>query len=412
MRSPFWTVFNAFLALCWPVPAAWAEGAPVRIYIDADWTAARASAVAIERGLRTALDEAGDLLDGRRVEIVTKDHRGSSPRSKRHLQQFLQDERALAVFSGMHSPPLLAHRRFINESGILVLDPWAAAGPITRYAAGENWIFRLSVDDTKAGRVIVRHAVLERGFKRPYLLLEDTGWGQSNQRTMGAALKELDVAPAGTAWFKWDMGRPRARALLREVEAAGADVVLLVANAMEAATLIQEMDGLGMGLPVCSHWGITGGDFTAQVGAPLRERVSLAFIQTRFSFVSHPRDPLGQAVLSRAMALYPGQIRGAEDIQAPTGFIHAFDLGRILAAAAGQAGLTGDMAVDRPRVRAALEDLRRPVEGLVKTYRRPFAPFSAAAPDAHEALGLEDLVMARYGERGEILLLSAPPIER
>lgn len=412
MKRSLYSILAALWTVCGLGSVASAEEPPVRIYIDADWTVARASAVAIERGLRTALDEADDLLDGRRVEIVAKDHRGSSPRSKRHLEQFLQDDAALAVFAGMHSPPLLAHRDFINESGVLVLDPWAAAGPITRYPSAENWIFRLSVDDTKAGRVIVRHAVLERGFKRPYLLLEDTGWGQSNLRTMGAALKELGVGPAGTAWFKWDMGRPRARALLREVEAAGADVILLVANAAEAATLIQEMDGLGMNLPVCSHWGITGGDFTALVEAPLRERVSLAFIQTRFSFVSHPQDPLGQAVLRRAMGLYPKEIAGAGDIQAPTGFIHAYDLGKILVAAAEQAGLSGDMQVDRRRVRAALEDLQQPVEGLVKTYRRPFAPFRAEDRDAHEALGIEDLVMARYGEDGEIILLSAPPVKR
>ncbi len=37
----------------------------------------------------------------------------------------------------------------------------AAAGPITRYPSDAHWIFRLSVDDTKAGYVIARYAIEE-----------------------------------------------------------------------------------------------------------------------------------------------------------------------------------------------------------------------------------------------------------
>lgn len=75
-----------------------AENVPaVRIYIDADRTVARSSAISIEQGLRVALSEVDNRLDGREVEVVIKDHRGSSPRSKRHLDQYLQDDKALAA---------------------------------------------------------------------------------------------------------------------------------------------------------------------------------------------------------------------------------------------------------------------------------------------------------------------------
>ncbi|NRA59878.1 MAG: hypothetical protein HRU25_02995 [Psychrobium sp.] len=53
--------------------------------------------------------------------------------------------------------------------------PWAAAGPITRSKQAENRIFRFSIDDAKAGHFIAKQAIAQ-GFKRPYLLLEDTGW--------------------------------------------------------------------------------------------------------------------------------------------------------------------------------------------------------------------------------------------
>ncbi|MFT5087214.1 MAG: branched-chain amino acid transport system substrate-binding protein [Candidatus Latescibacterota bacterium] len=398
-------VISVCAALLLSVPLRAEDGGEVlKIYIDADFTVAKESAVSIEQGLKTALNEVGGVLLGRTVEVVRKDHRGSSPRSKRHLEQYLQDDRALAIFSGLHSPPLLAHRDFINREEILVLDPWAAAGPITRYPSSDNWIFRLSIDDTKAGRVIVRHAVEKRGFEKPYLLLEDTGWGKSNELTMGRMLNEMGVAPVGTEWFNWNLKRARARAIIREVSAVGADVILLVANVEEAKTLLREMVDLGVDIPICSHWGITGGNFTESVSAATRAQVDLSFIQTNFSFIGLAAGAWENEVLTSAKALFPGVITRAEDIGAPAGFVHAYDLGKIFIHAVEQAGLTGDITTDRRTIRKALEQIDRPIRGLIKTYEKPFHPFSVEQPDAHEALSEADFVMGYYGSNNEIIL--------
>lgn len=391
-----------------PSAAADAPGL-VRLHIDADRTGAKAAGVAIEQGIRTALDEVDGRLGGLRVEVVVRDHRGNTRRSKRHLEAYLADDRALAVFCGLHSPPVLTHRDFINEKGILLLDPWAAAGPITRYPSRENWIFRLSVDDTKAGYVIARYAVRQRGFRKPALLLENTGWGRSNEATMTAALADLGVTPAALRWFNWGLGRSGARILLHEIQRAGADVILLVANAAEGKTLAHVMCELpaAQRVPICSHWGITGGDFPQVIDTQLRERLDLVFIQTRFSFLKKPADPLAEAVFARAQELFPDVLDDPRDIRAPAGFAHAYDLTRLLIAAVKDVGLTENIVADRRRLRAALEKLETPVRGLVKTYVRPFGVFDEAHPDAHEALSIDDLTMARYGQHGEILLAPA-----
>jgi len=387
------------------IPAS-ASQDTLRIYIDADFTTVKSAAEAIEQGMRTALDEVDNSLVGHRVEIVRKNHRGSSPRSKSHLRQYLADEKALAVFAGLHSPPLLAHRDYINEEEVLLLDPWAAAGPITRYPSSENWIFRLSIDDTKAGHVIAQYAVRDQGYKRPYLLLENTGWGVSNEQTMRAALKEMGIVPAGVERFSWNLSKPRARALIRAATTFSADVILLVANAPEAKMLIAEMADMGIHIPICSHWGITGGDFTNVIDAPMRAKIPLAFIQTHFSFLDVSPGSWQHDVLGRAKALFPNQIKSAKDIRAPTGFIHAYDLTKIFIAAVEQAGLSGDIRADRRNIRAALEQLDKPIRGLLKTYTQPYTVFGPDAPDAHEALGQEDFGMARYGAEGEIILLT------
>jgi len=379
----------------------------IRLYIDADRTGTRESGLAIERGILTALSEVDNQLEGKEVEIVIKDHRGNSARSKRHLEEFLQDSLALSVFSGLHSPPLLVHREFINKNQIPVLDPWAAAGPITRYPSKSNWIFRLSIDDTKAGYVIARYAIKNRGFKRPYLMLENTGWGKSNKKTMTKALKELEIDAPQVNWFNWGLTEVGARSRLRTIVRSGADVIFLVANAPEGKTIAKAMLDLPSEdrLPICSHWGITGGDFPEVINAKMRKGLDLAFIQTKFSFVSVEDDPFGQQVLERARSLFPEGIKTAQDIKAPTGFIHAYDLTRLLIAAVEQAGFSGNIITDRKNLKEALENLKSPVKGLIKTYVKPFEIFDEKHPDAHEALGIQDFVMGRYGDENEIMLI-------
>lgn len=395
------------------LPTATHEVAPgssdqVRIYLDLDMVGVRASSVAIKQGVRTALSEVNDKIDGRCVEVVVKDHRGNSVRSRRHLEEYLQDPYALAVFCGLHSPPVIDNLEFIHQEGVLLLSPWAAAGPITRYPSAENWVFRLSVDDTKAGYVISDYAVRQSGYKNPALLLEETSWGASNERTFRDALRELEIgSPAAVKWFNWGVSEGGARILLNEIVDSQADVIFLVANAPEGKTITRMMASLPpeQRLPILSHWGITGGDFPKVINAQMRQEIELSFIQTNFSFLDIKEDSFAQRVLDRARQLYPDKIRSGCDINPPAGFIHAYDLTRLLIAAVEQVGLTGDIIIDRRSVRLALENLDKPIQGLLKTYIKPFEPFSKDNPDAHEAISIEHYRMGRYNQDNCIILL-------
>ena len=66
--------------------------------------------------------------------------------------------------------------------------------------------------------------------------------------------------------------------------------------------------------------------------------------------------------------------------------------------------LTGNIIEDRASIRDDMENLNIPVQGLIKNYQKPFSVFDGSNPDAHEALGIDDLVMAYYGEDNQILL--------
>ena len=376
------------------------------IYLDADFSGATNSSLAIQQGITTALAEVDNNIQGIQFELVSKDHRANSLRSRRNLEKFLVDDQALMVFSGLHSPPLLANKSFINDNKILLLDPWAAAGPITRSASAQNWIFRLSIDDSNAGSFISKKAI-EQGFSKPYLLLEDTGWGRSNEKTMTQALQEASIKPVGLSWFNWGAGKNHAKVLLRDIKASGADVIFFVGNSVEGVTFTRAMVELpeNIRLPIRSHWGITGGDFTQKVTATEREKIDLQFIQTSFSFLNDNISTLAENVLALGIKSNEG-LSDKSDFKAQTGFVHAYDLTKIVIAAIRQIKLTGDKNQDKILLHHALEHLIQPIPGLLKTYHRPFTPFSKQKLNAHEALTIDDYSMGRYNSKGEVVLLN------
>jgi branched-chain amino acid transport system substrate-binding protein len=166
---------------------------------------------------------------------------------------------------------------------------------------------------------------------------------------------------------------------LTRLKDKGADVLILVGNAAPGAQVMKARERLGWKVPVVSHWGISGGRFPELTGPTAGEA---HFVQT-YSFFGK-QSPVGERVLAALKAKYPA-IKGPGDIFSPVGTANAYDAMHLVALAIAQAGST-----DGEAIRAALEDLKTPYQGLIKTYTKPF---SAAN---HDALGPDDYVMVRY----------------
>lgn len=377
--------------------------AAFKIYLDADRTGYLESARSIEMGFKVAFDEVDNKLGDTRVEFITLDHRGNVKRSRKNMEIFKNDPQGLVYVGGLHSPPLIKYRDYINDSQILTLVPWAAGAPITRHPVAENnYIFRLSVDDSKVGPVLVEQA-LEAQCQNSHLLLENTGWGKSNDKAMRQALPASLKESVKTTWFNWGINDNDARLLIRDLEKQKVDCILLVSNAREGKFLIEAISDVNADLQVFSHWGITGGDFPQQVLLETREKAHLKFIQSCFNFYSRPLNEQQREVLEHAQTLFPQEVQGTQ-IKAPAGFVHGYDLAKVFIAATQQVTLTNNKNENSQNLKLALESLQAPVEGLIKTYKTPFSVFSQQNLDAHEALGSKDLCMARFDERDSIKL--------
>jgi len=392
------------LALSFSLTVGKANSETVKIYVDADMSHLKAAGESIVLGLNAALAQSENKLGGHDVEVVVLDHRRNSRRSTKNIQQAAADPQTLCIIGGVHSPCILANRELINQSKIPFLVPWAAAGPITRAPIEqENWIFRCSLDDSIAAGYLVEHAIKQRGGKRPFLLLEDTAWGHTNEAGLAVALEKHGRRPAGIALFPWSLTEAAANDYAQRVFNSGADSVILVANSPEGAQLCNALASSPKKLQITSHWGIIAGDFPTEVNHQNRSTLDIHFIHTRFSFLSYPNDARGLKALKFA------KLETASQLPAPVGFIHAYDLGLLLTAAADQAQHIGDPQADRLALRKALENLSNPVEGLVKNYRTPFSSYSSTRPDAHEALNSDDFSMAYFREDGQVSVLDPKP---
>lgn len=372
-----------------PLPLLAADKPPVLIGLDAEFSLDNSvSAQAIETGLRIAIGEInahGGVLGGRELQLVTRDNGSNPARGIKNLREFAQMPDLVAVFGGRYSPVLLEQVPVVAETGVLLMAPWSSADPITENGMKPNRVFRLSLRDSVAMPGLLQQAQ-RRGCGDVGLLAINTGWGRSNKAAADAWLHDHPRPRlVHSAWFNYKDTTivDKYESLLK----AGARCVILVANDDEAAVLVREVATLPKErrVPIISHWGVAGGNFTAQTGKAL-DNVDFSVIQT-FSFYKADATALKRFY----EAAKPFHITKADDIAAPTGMAHAYDLMHILARAIDKAGST-----NRDRVRDTLEQVRN-YQGLVRHYDRPFTP------DVHDALGPQQLLIARFRSDGRIL---------
>jgi len=210
---------------------------PVKIGLTAAVSGgSAASGEAIKRGLEIAIEEInakGGVLGGRPLRLVVRDDEGQPAKGVTIARELVEREKVSAVFGGLHTPVALAQVAVWQELKTPYMGAWAAGTNITRNGQTPNYVFRVSANDDDADKFLTRYAtdVLRKG--KPGLLLENTSWGQSNEAGLTKWLGAKGIKAVGIEKFNW--GDPDMSPQLLRLKGAGADHVVLVANAPEGA---------------------------------------------------------------------------------------------------------------------------------------------------------------------------------
>lgn len=360
------------------------------IGLDADMSAvAVEGGVAIQRGALIAIEEinaSGGVL-GKQLRLEVKDHRGNPARGVDNIVDFASNPQVVAVLGGVHTPVALHELPVIHEHKIIYLGAWAAGTGIVENKYKPNYVFRASVNDKWAAKVIVPFAQ-RRQIKKVALFLERTGWGRSNEKSMTYEAKKRGIQIDHVHWFNW--GETNFDEAWKKANKQQVDAVLLVANAPEGAKIMRSLIETlpNQRIPVLSHWGIASGSFVQRLGIEQLSQVDLHVLQS-FSFVNASDLAKKHYVLEQYQYAFDKNA-SAKSINAQAGVAQAYDLVHLLAKAIEQAGTT-----DRASVRDAMEKLEN-VRGLIKLYTKPFTA------ERHDALVANDYFMARFNKHGQL----------
>src|SRR4051794_13276316 len=335
---------------------------PIKIGVDGPFTGGSSSmGVSMRDGVRLAAEEinkAGGVL-GRQIQLVERDDEAKNERGVQIAQEFVNKEKVVAAVGYINTGVALASQRFFQEAKIPVLNNVATGSVITHQfdKDPENYVFRNAAHDSIQAPMIVEEAIVRRGFKKPAILADSTNYGQLGREDLEKALAQKGVK--AVAVEKFNIKDVDMTAQLLKAKEAGADVVLTYGIGPELAQIANGMTKLGWKVPMVGSWTLSMANYIDNAG-PGGEGARMP--QT---FIQEPTTPKRQSFIVNYLKTFnPKNSR----IDSPVSAAQGYDSVYLLAAAIKQAGST-----DGPKVKAALENLQTPIEGVVTTYNKPFS---------------------------------------
>ncbi|MEO6853781.1 MAG: ABC transporter substrate-binding protein [Rhodoferax sp.] len=345
--------------VCLAAAATAAE--PIKIGVSGPFTGGSSSmGVSMRDGVKLAVEEinkAGGVM-GRQLQTVERDDEAKNERGVQIAQELINKEKVTATVGFINTGVALASQRFYQEAKIPVMNNVATGSVITHQFDDQpaNYIFRNAANDSIQAPMIVEEAVARRGYKKVAILADSTNYGQLGREDLEKALATKGIKPVAVE--KFNIKDVDMTAQLLKAKEAGAEAVLTYGIGPELAQIANGMTKLGWKVPIIGSWTLSMANFIDNAG-PGGDGARMP--QT---FIQEPTTPKRQSfIISYLKTFNPKNAR----IDSPVSAAQGYDSVYLLAAAITQANST-----DGAKIKAALEDLKTPVTGVVTTYNKPF----------------------------------------
>lgn len=354
-------VLGAVTALAFAVHAQAAE--PIKVGLSGPFTGGSSSmGVSMRDGVKLAVAEVnknGGVL-GRPIQLIERDDEAKNELGVQIAQELINKEHVVATLGFINTGVALASQRFYEEAEIPVINNVATGTAITgqfkKPDYDNNYIFRTSAYDTIQAGMMVDEAIKNRGYKKVAILADSTNYGQLGREDLEKALDKAGVKPVAVE--KFNIKDVDMTAQLLRAKESGAEVLLCYGIGPELAQIANGRAKLGWNVPMITSWPSSMQSFLDIASA---NGNGVMMPQT---FIEDKTLPKRKAFLEAYYKTY-----GVTKIPTPVAGAQGYDSVLLLAAAIKQAGST-----DGPAIRAALENLKEKVEGVVTTYDHPFTP--------------------------------------
>jgi branched-chain amino acid transport system substrate-binding protein len=327
-------------------------------------------------GVRLAVDEInarGGVL-GKQIQLVERDDQADNARGAQVMQDMISNEKVVAILGPTNTGVAKASYKYPEEAKIPLLINVSAGAPVNELFKDypDNYVFRIAASDNVQAEMIVAEAVDKRGYKKVAILADDTAYGQGGKDKLLDALSKRNLKPVSEGKYKLkdtDM-TPQ----LQEAKAAGAEALLVYGIGPELAAIANTMQKINWKVPMIGGWTLSMSNFIDNA----KENGNGAMAPLTFIQNGATTDKAKKFVSDYLAKYKPENNRIPVAVAAAQGY----DSMNILAQAIEQAGST-----EGPKIKAALENLQKPYEGVIATFNKPFSPTD------HEAIHKEQVMM-------------------
>lgn len=361
-----------------------ASAEPIRIAVTGPFTGSSAPmGLSMLAGVRIAAEEInlGGGIFGRRIELVERDDKADPATGKKVVQEVIDQEKVVAGLGFINTGVAMAAQRLYQEARIPVINNVATGarivGQFKTPEFPESYLFRNSASDAIQSAMIVREASERRHFSKLAIFHDTTAYGEQGREQLLEQLAQRNLKPVAVESFK--LGTTDLSAALKRAKEAGAEAILTYAIGPELASIANGRAKLGWQVPMIGSWPLSLPNFIEAAGKNAEgARMPQTFIE--------------EANNSRRTGFIVAyhQANQTKRIPSAVSAAQGYDSVYLLVGAMIQAGGT-----DGAKVRQALENLNKPVYGVITTYDHPFS-----AGD-HEALS-ENMVVMGEVKNGRI----------
>ena len=371
------------IALCIQVQGALAAE-PIRIAVTGPYSGPSSPmGQSMLAGVRLAISEmnlGGGLL-GRQLVLIEKDDKGDPATGKQVVDEAIRQDKVVAGLGFVNTGVALASLKTFQDARLPVIVNVATGSTVARQfsppAVPDSYVFRNSANDDIQAAMIVREAVKRGRYTKLAIFHDSTPYGEQGRDQLTRELAELELKP--TLVESFNPGVKDLTASLQRAREAGVEVILTYAIGPELAIIANGRARMGWKVPMIGSWPLSLPNFIEAAG---KNAEGARMPQT---FVEAPNNYRRTAFIS---AYHHAD--GSKRIPSAVSAAQGYDSALLLIAAIIQAGST-----EGPKIRAALENLQKPVYGVITTYSPPFTK------DDHEALS-DNMVLMGEVKQGQI----------
>jgi branched-chain amino acid transport system substrate-binding protein len=314
--------------------------------------------VAIENGVRMAIDEKGGKLGGRDIEWFKVDDESEPSKGVENASRLVQRDKVDVLIGTVHSGVQMGIQKVARDSGVLTLIPNAGAHAATRALCAPN-VFRTSFTNSQPTLALGK-VMVDKGHKKAvwitwkYAAGDEAfeGFKESYTKAGGTIVKELGL-PFPNVEFQ---------ALLTEIASLKPDAVACFFAGGGAAKFIRDYAAAGLKgrIPLYGSGFLTEGVLDAAGPAADGILTTLHYSDA----LDTPRNKQFRLAYAKAFRLQP-------DVYA----VQGYDTGQLLVQ--GAAAVKGDLnskqalykaleaaVIDSPRGRWTMSKAHNPVQDI------------------------------------------------